>query len=519
MKNYKKRHFYLWWFGCLVTTLCSIQPVYAEVEEPDDIARILYQSTFGPTPTLQKTVSRIGIENWINNQILLPPTYHQPLYNTPFAKGSQANRENAWYEIVITAEDQLRQRMAFALSQILVVSRYGGVLSGKPTGLVHYYDLLVQHAFGNYRDLLYDVAVHPVMGNYLSMMGSTRANPTTGALPDENFARELMQLFTLGLYQLNQDGSIKMDTVLNKPLPTYTQNDIQELARALTGWKNADIDFTEPMQVIDDRHDAGEKTILGTVVPAGLTGKEELLVVIDILMSHPNMAPFISKLLIQRFVTSNPSPAYIARVSAVFTNNGKGVKGDLSAVITAVLLDQEARQATTQQPVKVKEPIMVMTNFHRAVGVNLKDTRFGDATTIMNITNQGPLRSPSVFNFYAPDYQPSNEFMQRELVSPEFQLFNWSVYTSLVNFMLKDTRAGGNITYSLQLDELYDSLDDHQTLVNLINERFFAGTASEALQELMLKVLDEYRTDYVPTTKLAMVIFTAISGEEFYLQF
>ncbi|MDF5446866.1 DUF1800 family protein, partial [Vibrio parahaemolyticus] len=197
-------------------------------------------------------------------------------------------RENAWYQIVVTAEDQLRQRMAYALSQIVVVSRYGGVLSSKPTGLVNYYDLLVEHAFGNYRDLLYDVSIHPVMGSYLSMLGSAKENSATGTLPDENFARELMQLFTIGLYELNLDGSKKLNHATGKPIPTYNQTDIQELARALTGWKNSDIAFVKPMRVISQRHDTGEKRFLGNVIPSGLTAQEELSKVIDMLMSHPN---------------------------------------------------------------------------------------------------------------------------------------------------------------------------------------------------------------------------------------
>ncbi|MDV6250116.1 DUF1800 domain-containing protein [Vibrio sp. EA2] len=519
MVHQKKNRISYWLLGVFISLIVSIQPVYSGSETSDDIARILYQTTFGPTPALIETVEKQGIESWVKQQMLLPPTYHQSLYNTPFSKGDQANRENAWYQIVITSDDQLRQRMAFALSQILVVSRYGGVLSGKPAGLVNYYDVLIKHAFGNYRDLLYEIATHPVMGNYLSMMGSAKENPSTGALPDENFARELMQLFTLGLYQLNPDGSAVVNKITGKPVPTYTQDDVQELARALTGWKNSDTEFVKTMQVVSSLHDSGEKSILGTTIPAGLTGQEELSRVIDILMSHPNIAPFISKRLIQRFVTSNPSPEYVTRVSAVFNDNGKGVKGDLSAVINAILFDKEARLKPERQPEKVKEPILVLANFHRAAGFTLKGARYDDATTVMNIANQGPLRAPSVFNFYSPGYQPSSEFMQSSMVSPEYQLLNWSAYTDIANFMLNDIRNGGDTTYSLNLDELYSLLDDHAALVERINERFFAGTASAELKALMLNVLDDYQSEYVPKAKLSIVIFTALSGEEFYLQY
>ncbi|MGX9994603.1 DUF1800 domain-containing protein [Vibrio sp. JZG120] len=521
MRRQKQNEISCWVLGLIILLLSYVPSVLAEMElTPSDqtVARFLYQSTFGPTPTLIDEVEEVGMESWISQQIYLPATYHQPLYRTPFSKGAQSNRENAWYQIVITADDQLRQRMAYALSQILVVSRYGGVLSSKPTGLVDYYDVLIANAFGNYRDLLYDVSIHPVMGSYLSMLGSAKENNTTGALPDENFARELMQLFTLGLYELNIDGSKKLDRTTGKPIPTYTQTDIQELARALTGWKNADLAFVEPMRVINHRHDGGEKRLLGNTIPAGLTAQEELSKVIDILMSHPNMAPFVSKLLIQRFVTSNPSPEYIARVASVFNNNGEGEKGDLNAVIHAILLDSEALGMTDTPPIKVKEPILVLTNFHRAAGFTIKSTRYEDATTMMNIANQGPLRSPSVFNFYSPDYQPSNEFTESGISSPEYELLNWSVYTDLVNYMLTSSRRGGGDSYTLDLGEFYLLLDDHDALVELVNERFFAGTASAELKKLMLTVLDEYREDYVPTTKLALVIFTAISGDEFYIQ-
>ncbi|EJL6721309.1 TPA: DUF1800 domain-containing protein [Vibrio alginolyticus] len=521
MRRQKLNKISAWVLGLAILLLSHVPNVSAQIQQsPSDqtVARFLYQTSFGPTPALINEVRENGLEDWIQKQINLPATYHQPLYQTPFSKGLQSNRENAWYQIVVTAEDQLRQRTAYALSQIVVVSRYGGVLSSKPTGLVNYYDLLVEHAFGNYRDLLYDVSIHPVMGSYLSMLGSAKENSATGTLPDENFARELMQLFTIGLYELNLDGSKKLNHETGKPIPTYNQTDIQELARASTGWKNSDIAFVKPMRVISQRHDTGEKRFLGNVIPSGLTAQEELSKVIDMLMSHPNVAPFVSKLLIQRLVSSNPSPEYVARVATIFNNNGEGEKGDLTAVVRAILLDPEALGMTDTPPIKVKEPILVLTNFHRASGFTIKGSRYEDATTMMNIANQGPLRSPSVFNFYSPDYQPSNEFTESGINSPEYELLNWSVYTDLVNYMLTSTRRGGGDSYHFDLNEFYLLLDDHRALVELVNERFFAGTASAELKELMLTALNDYRGDYVPTTKLALVIFTAISGDEFYIQ-
>ncbi|WP_045492599.1 DUF1800 domain-containing protein [Vibrio hyugaensis] len=519
MRRQKQNEISCWVLGFVAMLLFFVGPVSADEDDPDRaIARFIYQTTFGPTPELLKQVEQISYQDWITKQILLPPTFHSDLYSTPFNKGAQANRENAWYQIALTADDQLRQRAAYALSQILVVSRYGGILSSKPDGLTNYYDLLVEHAFGNYRDLLLHTAKHPVMGNYLSMMGSAKENTVTGALPDENFARELMQLFTIGLYQLNLDGSVKFDQETGQPLATYSQTDIQELARALTGWNMSDTAFVKPMRVISNRHDTGEKTVLGTTIPAGLTADEELNRVVDILMAHNNIGPFVSKLLIQRFVTSNPTPEYVSRVASVFNNNGEGVKGDLSAVIKALLLDDEARGLTTHRPMKIKEPILVLTNFHRAAGLTLTASRYDGAVTLMNIANQGPMRSPSVFNFYSPDYQPSSDFVFTGMVSPEYELFDWSVYSELVDFMLYSVRKESDATYTLDMDELYSLLDNHPALVEAIDARFFAKTASAELKQLMLDVLDNYQTNYVPKTKLALVIFTAISGSEFYIQ-
>ncbi|MEH0670167.1 DUF1800 domain-containing protein [Vibrio owensii] len=519
MRRQKQNEISCWVLGFVAMLLFFVGPVSADEDDPDlPTARFLYQTTFGPTPALIDQINQTNYEDWITEQILLPPTYHSDLYFTPFSKGAQANRENAWYQIVLTSEDQLRQRMAFALSQVLVVSRYGGLLGSKPESLVNYYDLLVENAFGNYRDLLLKTAMHPAMGNYLSMMGSAKANAATGALPDENFARELMQLFTIGLYQLNLDGSVKYDLETGHALATYTQTDIQELARALTGWNKSDTAFVKPMRVIKNRHDTGEKHVLGSKIPAGLTAEEELERVIDILMSHDNIGPFVSKLLIQRFVTSNPTPEYIARVATVFNNNGNDVKGDLNAVIRAILLDDEARGKTSIRPIKVKEPILVLTNFHRAAGFTLDAARYDGAVSLMNIANQGPLRSPSVFNFYSPDYQPSADFVFTGMVSPEYELLDWSVYTELVNFMLYSVRKGSGSTYSLDMTELYELLDDHDALVEAIDVRFFAGTASPQLKQIMHNALNKYKTNYVPTTKLALVIFTAISGSEFYIQ-
>lgn len=514
MKRQKLYHLTLFFF--FVLSVGSMQPVMAELTQ-QQITRTLYQATFGPTPQSRAQLESQGLNLWLENQLNYPPTLHINLYQTPFTRGAQANRENSWYQISVTSQDQLRQRTAFALSQILVVSRYGNSLSGKALGLVTYYDLLVENAFGNYRDLLYTTATHPVMGSYLSMMGSKKADNTTGSLPDENYARELMQLFTIGLYELNLDGTKKRDSAGNA-IPTYSQSDVQELARSLTGWLTSDSAFTKPMRVVDWRHDDGSKAFLGSTIPSGLNADDELNLVMDILMAHDNIAPFVSKQLIQRLVTSNPTPDYVERVASVFNDNGSGTKGDLGAVVSAILTDPEALGLSTVQPIKLKEPIIVFMNFHRALGFEPIDNRYYGAVGLMNSANQGALRSRSVFNFYSPDYVPSTSFSNAGLVAPEFELLDWSVYTDVVNTMYNEIRQNGGRTHALALNEYYQLLDDHPALVSLIDQRLLGGDASTELKETLLNVLDAYKSNYVAKTKLSLAFFTVLSSQEFFVQ-
>jgi uncharacterized protein (DUF1800 family) len=272
------------------------------------------------------------------------------------------------------------------------------------------------------------------------------------------------------------------------------------------------------MRVVDWRHDDGEKTFLGSTIPSGMTANEELHLVMDILMAHDNIAPFVSKQLIQRFVTSNPTPAYVKRVASVFNNNGSGTKGDLGAVVKAILTDHEALGLNAVQPIKLKEPILVFMNFHRALGFEPIDNRYYGAVSLMNAANQGALRSPSVFNFYSPDYVPSTSFSNAELVSPEFELLGWSVYTDIVNAMYNEVRENGGRTHALSLDEYYQLLDDHPALVTLLDQRLLGGNASTELKETLLNILDSYKSNYVAKTKLSLAFFTVLSSQEFFVQ-
>jgi hypothetical protein len=347
---------------------------------PQAAARFLIQAAFGPDsapagtdtipPNVQDVITR-GFDGWITHQFSRPPGYLQPYVDWAVTNNAANNaqlygnyKEFAWWHramgsaaipsINLPAQDPdpLRQRVAFALSQILVVSDRTERLTVQQQGMANYYDLMIKHAFGNYRDLLYDVATHPAMGIFLSHLGNRKANPVSRIYPDENFAREIMQLFTIGLWELNPDGSRKLSPD-GQPIPTYDNSDITELARVFTGLSFGDSNvfnaysdvYTMPMKMWDGEHDCDPKLLLKTLaLPArtpspgntGTAGLADINAAIDHLFNHPNVGPFIGRQLIQRLVTSNPSPAYIERVSDAFADNGAGVRGDMQAVIRAI---------------------------------------------------------------------------------------------------------------------------------------------------------------------------------------
>lgn len=368
-----------------------------------------------------------------------------------------------WWQKALHNEDQLRQRVAYALSQLLVVSKEspaGGALNMRGEALAHYYDILVEYSFGNYHDLLKEITLSPAMPYYLTFIGSSKENNVTGTAPDENYARELMQLFTIGLYELNIDGTKKLGSGGN-PIPTYTQDDVSELAKVFTGWDwqsrkvKGDQGFYHtsygstnyyahslvvPVKFNSDYHEYSAKTVLGETISAGLDGEADIDRVIEILMTNPNMAPHVSRHLIMRLVTSNPTPNYIQRVAQVFNNNGQGVKGDLKATVRAILMDPEARGINQVANFgKVEEFTLVTTHFLSTFNVkplpfftfSMKSTpgvssRF-ENTYWFNPTTQfypqSALKADSVFNFYSPEFVPSDSyFANNSLVSPEMEI-------------------------------------------------------------------------------------------------
>jgi uncharacterized protein (DUF1800 family) len=421
--------------------------------------RFLEQAAFGASPAAVADLRTRGYSAWLEQQRSQPISLLRPTVVARRAEllarsggendGWQGPLQETWWQHALTAPDQLRQRVAWTLSQILVVSQEGG-LATEHEAAAAYYDLFVQHAFGNYRDLIEDVTRSPAMGVYLSMMRNRRPDPETGQRPDENYARELMQLFTIGLNELHPDGTLRLDRE-GLPIPTYGQEEIVGLAHVFTGWgphydpanpprwSSTSVaspedwfvygnDFLRPMTFQAVFHDTGAKRLVrGQTIAAGTDGVQALETALDVLFQHPNVGPFIGRQLIQRLVTSNPSPAYVSRVAAAFANNGSGVRGDLFATVRAVLLDPEARVGAPHAAFsagKRVEPILRLTRLLHAFPPGA--LRAGDARYFINyqydLSHQVPLGSPSVFNFFQPVYAQPGVIASAGLVSPEFQI-------------------------------------------------------------------------------------------------
>ena len=455
-------------------------------------SRFIAQATLGGGPKEINEVLKEGYSTWIDSQFTKKPTLMLPqMINIwsqiqaadPEAYGPYALHFNyAWWQNNMTNEDLLRQRMAYSLSQILVTS-INSDLEAWGEALCSYYDIFVNGAFGNYKDVLLEVAKHPAMGYYLSHLNNPKTDLENNIRPDENFAREIMQLFTIGLHKLNPDGTTILDAS-NKPIPTYNNQDIKEMAKIFTGlyagavlpcpgipfpaecicyasnnpafcdtldmtccwWPTESefghniyvVDKTVPMKMSNDNHEPGSKTMPdGTVIHFPNDGMAEIEAAVDWLFNHQNTAPFISYRLIQRLVKSNPSPAYVGRVASAFANNGNGVRGDLKAVIKAILLDEEARSAAgylDEYAGKLREPMLRYTHLSRSMPTITDQGRYwNNGYEYLNDTRQHVMASPTVFNFYTPDFQPVGDIAAAGLVAPEFKLHNTATAITYIN--------------------------------------------------------------------------------------
>ncbi len=402
-----------------------------------DAARLMTQATFGANPAGLAAIQRDGFAAWVDDQLNTPVTLTEPYLDALNSSGqivSDNTFQEAWWKNAVTAPDQLRQRVAFALSEIMVISDGDGNLAGTPGGLASYYDMLLRDAFGNYRTLLEDVTLHPVMGEYLNMIHNAKADPSTGTVPNENYGRESIQLFTVGLKKLNPDGSLLLDGN-SLPIATYGQDEVKGYSAVYTGWNFAQagalgwdyigVNYRQPMMLVPAYHDTNAKRLLdGVVLPAGQSGTQDLKDALDMLANHANTGPFFCRQLIQKLVTSNPSPGYVYRVAQTFANNGQGVRGDLRAVVRAILLDYEARSATmfsNTQYGKVREPLVRLANVYRAFNAKALNSRYQiDEGEMSSNYGQAVLDSPSVFNFFSPNYTLTGEIASAGLVCPEF---------------------------------------------------------------------------------------------------
>lgn len=434
---------------------------------------MLTQASYGPTMADINRIASIGPAAWIEEQFNTQPMdshwdYVMVRNGPPGCTVCDASYINAvmesfWLQAV-RGPDQLRQRTVLALSEIFVVSNVNSNIDGVKAAHASYLDMLSRNAFGNYRQLLEQVATHPAMANYLSHLRNEREDPATGRLPDENFAREVMQLFTIGLWQLNPDGTRRRDANGNF-IPTYGNEDVMGLAKVFTGWSWNGPDRTygrwmgwgasgpdalnwrQQLQNYPDFHSTSEKRFLGVTIPPNTSGEASLRIALDTLFNHPNVGPFIGRQLIQRFVTSNPSPAYVGRVASAFNNNGQGVRGDMRAVIRAVLLDPEARDPVVSNQAawgKLREPMVRFATWMRAFNARSQQGTYRIWNLEDNVSSlgQNPLRAPSVFNWFRPDYAPPGEVLNRGMVAPEFQITHETTATGYANFVVHNVERG-----------------------------------------------------------------------------
>jgi len=545
---------------------------YTQAGSDEDAARFLLQAQFSASTAEIAAVRAKGYAAWLSEQFAAPAGqtgfdwlnvrgYGTINSGTAFYDNSYPGDYMVWNQLM-TAPDAVRKRIALALSEFFVVSLSGLDFSWRSYAIAAWWDMLAANAFGNYRKLLEDVTLSPAMGWYLNTKGNLKENTATGRAPDENYGREVMQLFSIGLYQLNLDGTEKRDGSGNK-VETYTQSDITNIARVFTGWdfdttQNKptvepvsgrtipSTDFTRlPMLLKPANHSTLASNFLGATVPANTDGIAALKIALDTLFNHPNVGPFFGKQMIQRLVTSNPSPAYVARVASAFNNNGAGVRGDLQAVFAAVLLDDEARgpagltQATFG---KLREPMLRLVQWGRTFGINSArgSWKIGDQSNPATQLGQSPLRSPSVFNFFRPGYVPPSTALSTSLSpAPEFQLVNESSVGGYLNYLQGVVRNGlyvnapdlpqsaSNATNGYDITASYAAelalVLDPTALVKRLNLLLCAGQMSAANQTLIVGALNATAltatsTDSAKLNRIASAVLLVMASAEYLIQ-
>jgi uncharacterized protein (DUF1800 family) len=473
-------------------------------------ARLLEQSTWGVNPLTLSHVQAVGMQAFLNEQFAMAPS----TYPAPATDDHMSVVQKRFFTNALTGQDQLRQRVAWGLSQIMVSS---AVKINNPSAFVLWQNMFQTDAFGNFSTLLNDVTLSPVMGNYLDMVNNDK--PGNGVDPNENYAREVLQLFSIGLEQLNQDGTPQLDGSGN-PIPTYDQDTIEGFAHTFTGWtyptkpgatarfRNPEY-YGGPMIPFDSHHDTGAKLLLnGVTLPAGGTTQADLTAALQNIFNHPNVGPFISRQLIQRLVTSNPSPEYVSRVAGVFNDNGSGVRGDLKAVVQAILLDTEARRGDDPAQAQasdghLKEPVLFITNLLRAMNGVSDGNGLADRASDMK---QPPFFSPSVFNFYHPDHVIEGTTLH----GPEFEIFNTSTAISRINFVNTLIYNQLSSTTTVDLSGYVPLAAAPDQLVNAVAAVMLHGQVSDDMRATLVTTLSGI-SDNTRRTKAAFYLIGSSS--------
>ena len=496
-----------------------------------EAARFLGQAGFAASTADIAAVKAKGYSAWLDDQFASPRTTPSHFdwmlargYGAVDFKNSFAGVDNTLWRKALSAPDQLRQRVVLALSEIFVISMLGIPVTWRGMAVAAYLDMLDEQAFGNFRDLLGGVTLSCGMGAYLNLRGNLKEDSKTGRSPDENYAREVMQLLSIGLVQLNLDGSAVLDAS-GKPKDTYSQTDISNLARVFTGWDFDGASATDPAfmkkPMINNpaRFSTGAKKVLTVDVPATADGPAAMKTALDTLAGHPNVGPFIGRQLIQRLVCSNPSPAYVQRVATVFQSTA----GDLKAFVKAVLMDTEARTVSSALGAgKLREPIQRFIQWGRCFGVTSATDAWnvGDTSNPATRLGQSPLRSPSVFNFFRPGYVPPNSLLGTNgITAPEFQLCNESTVAGYLNFMQTAIASGvGEVKPSYTAEMALAT--DVQALLNRVALLLAANGLSAATLATIITAVTSIKadTDAGKLNRIHATVLLVMASPEYLIQ-
>jgi len=529
------------WSNEVVLSFGTVTPPTASDPKRVDAARFLTQASFGARSTadIDDVLNRTPAA-WLDSQFAAPWSSHANYLAAIRATGGRVEEQHIYEAIwqnLIFGDARLRARVALALSEIMVVSNIAP--DQDTNALAFWMDTLYKNAFGNYRTLLRDVTLQPAMGYYLNMLGNDKEDPATGRMPNENYAREVLQLFSIGLVQLNDDGTPRRDAA-GQTIPTYDQTVVQGFAKVFTGWSFGGNDtsfsagfnppkenWTLEMANWPSHHSTGPKQLLnGVALPAGQTAQKDLDDALDNIANHPNVGPFMAKRLIQFLVTSNPSPAYMTRVVAVWNNNGSGVRGDLKAVVRAILLDDEARNPSAASVTygKLREPMVRFVHFVNAMGGKSKNGRNSvwwlDSPD--DYLGQSPLLSASVFNFFSPFYTRPGAIAQAGLVAPEFQNATDTQVVGSTNFfsrMISDGGIGFNDVNRVDFDATpWLAIASSTTgLLDRMNWLLFSGSMSNSTRMVLAKAINAVPASR-PSDRLLVALNIAVIAPEFVIQ-